>query len=501
MSYHPNGAIAQFTYGNGVLHVMTQNERLLPDRSRDYNGGIAILDDYYDYDANGNVVAITDGVAGNRGSRDMTYDDLDRLKSTTSAGWFGGTISYTYDVLDNIQSVTRPDSNQTYRYCYNTSWQLEFLRIGATTACNTGPAAYALTYDPQGNLYQKNAQRYVFTQDNRLRNVTGLEYYRYDGYGRRTLSWSPTLGSLTYVYGQDGTLRYMQDARRGKSEQYVYLGGSLVAIREVAGSTTTIKYQHTDALGSPAAVTDAARGVVERSEREPYGKLLNRPMHDGPGFTGHAEDSVTGLTYMQQRYYDPQLGVFYSVDPISAESNPISFFHRYKYANNNPFKFTDPDGRCYTSTGECMTPQEFDAAWRNEGRKVMTIVAAPAVIGATGGLAAETGAVGSIGSAVRSNVTKNVLCAALSLGDCRGKSIDPVNPRQEHQWAEDVARIREALIRMIERLRKESPVEPAPPRPPTEPTPTPPPTQTPKPQEPPPMPRPKPEVRPTTSQG
>lgn len=198
--------------------------------------------------------------------------------------------------------------------------------------------------------------------DHRLRNMAGKEYYRYDGYGRRTLSYSPTLGNLFYMYGQDGTLRYMSDARRTKNEHYVYLGSSLVAIREVAGSTTTVKYQHTDALGSPAAVTNSVRVVIETSEREPFGKLLNRPMHDGPGYTGHAEDAETGLTYMQQRYYDASAGTFLSVDPVSAYETPGQNFNRFWYANNNPYTNKDPDGRlCIGQTsGYCDRSERYD---------------------------------------------------------------------------------------------------------------------------------------------
>ena len=99
-------------------------------------------------------------------------------------------------------------------------------------------------------------------------------------------------------------------------------------------------------LGSPALTTDASRNVIERSEREPFGQLRNRPTHDGPGFTGHAEDAQTGLTYMQQRYYDPAIGAFLSVDPVTAQgSGDTRFFNRYAYAFDNPYKFTDPDGR------------------------------------------------------------------------------------------------------------------------------------------------------------
>ena len=60
----------------------------------------------------------------------------------------------------------------------------------------------------------------------------------------------------------------------------------------------------TDALGTPVAVSDEAWNVVERSEYEPYGKVLNRPLQDAPGYTGHVEDKSTGLTYAQQRYLE-----------------------------------------------------------------------------------------------------------------------------------------------------------------------------------------------------
>jgi RHS repeat-associated protein len=47
--------------------------------------------------------------------------------------------------------------------------------------------------------------------------------------------------------------------------------------------------------------------------------------------------------YMQARYYDPVIGRFYSNDPLGFRD--IHSFNRYAYANNNPYKYTDPDGR------------------------------------------------------------------------------------------------------------------------------------------------------------
>lgn len=113
----------------------------------------------------------------------------------------------------------------------------------------------------------------------------------------------------------------------------------------------TVKYIHTDAVGSIVAVTNANGQVIERRAYEPYGAQLLADMQDGPGYTGHVQDAATGLVYMQQRYYDPQIGRFLSVDPVTAYENPNHHLNRYRYANDNPYRFIDPDGRCPKVTG------------------------------------------------------------------------------------------------------------------------------------------------------
>jgi len=51
---------------------------------------------------------------------------------------------------------------------------------------------------------------------------------------------------------------------------------------------------------------------------------------------------------MQARYYDPVIGRFYSNDPLGFRD--IHSFNRYAYANNNPYRYTDPSGECVTPT-------------------------------------------------------------------------------------------------------------------------------------------------------
>jgi RHS repeat-associated protein len=125
-----------------------------------------------------------------------------------------------------------------------------------------------------------------------------------------------------------------------------------------AVAQTTVEYYHTDALGSVVAISDAAGQVVERNEFEPFGEDL-AGTKDGPGFTGHVRDATTGLSYMQQRYYDPSIGRFISVDPVSANSEDGTNFNRYKYAANNPYSFIDPDGRREKVTGSHIGGQGF----------------------------------------------------------------------------------------------------------------------------------------------
>ncbi|NTB05767.1 RHS repeat-associated core domain-containing protein, partial [Agrobacterium tumefaciens] len=119
------------------------------------------------------------------------------------------------------------------------------------------------------------------------------------------------------------------------------LASKPVTVTEDLSRTTFI---HTDGLGSPVARTDGAGNLVSRTRYEPYGYVASGATPT-IGFTGHVNDADTGLTYMQQRYYDPVAGRFLSIDPVVTDANTGGSFNRYAYAANNPFKYVDPDGR------------------------------------------------------------------------------------------------------------------------------------------------------------
>ncbi|XWO47322.1 wall-associated protein [[Pseudomonas] boreopolis] len=220
VSYHPNGAMARFVYGNGVVHTLAQNARGLPDRSIDQASSGPVLDDGYDYDASGNVMAISDGVAGGAGNRDMTYDGLDRLKTVNSPG-FGG-ANYTYDALDNLRSAKVGARNRSHVFDANN-------RLTNVVDAGSGATVIGLGYDVQGNLRNRNGVVYDFDYGNRLRQVTGVETYQYDAQGRRVVSALPGGGSIYSFYDNGGVLRSQRNERTGKDVDYIHLNGSLVA--------------------------------------------------------------------------------------------------------------------------------------------------------------------------------------------------------------------------------------------------------------------------------
>ncbi|MGH8027125.1 MAG: RHS repeat-associated core domain-containing protein, partial [Pseudoxanthomonas sp.] len=300
------------------------------------------------YDANANVTQIVDYPTG-RQTRAMHYDAVGRLVDVTSPMF--GVATYDYNTVDNLMSltVTGGDQSRTYGYVYDAE-----NRLGNLTNGIGGPTIQGFGYDEQGNLKNKSGAIYQFDFGNRLRSAPQEVGYVYDGHGRRVSVASGFMNPRFRhsFYSQNGRLLYGENSGSSSRTETIYLGESVVAVRSLItnipnGQPTTTFY-HTDALGTPIAYSGISGSVTRTAEYEAYGQLINSLPFDGIGFAGHVQDPATGLTYMQQRYYDPGVGRFLSVDPVTADPATGINFNRYAYANSNPYKFFDPDGRAAT---------------------------------------------------------------------------------------------------------------------------------------------------------
>lgn len=342
--YHPNGAIASFRYGNGLTRTLSQNKRGNPDKVRESG----VIDDSYSYDRNGNVIATTDGAVAGLATRYLSYDALNRLTKATAPNSWGDAI-YTYDALDNLTSLeitSGPTARKTFHSFDPATNRLMSIR--------NGPPGYNFTYayDSQGNIIRRGGQSYQFDQGNRITSVVGKATYTYDGLGHRVSTVGADGVNRVQVYSQDGQLLYSSQTS-SIGTKYIYLRNHIIA--EVSNSGTI--YDHTDGLGSPVAQTNAGGQVISRTRYEPYGHVTAGGART-IGFTGHVNDSETALIYMQQRYYDPLAGRMLSIDPVTTDANTGNNFNRYVYANNNPYRYIDPDGRfsaqdCADMVGNC----------------------------------------------------------------------------------------------------------------------------------------------------
>ncbi|MBT9457267.1 MAG: RHS repeat-associated core domain-containing protein [Burkholderiaceae bacterium] len=332
VSHHPNGVVAGYTLGNGIVHSLSQNARGLPLQNRD----AGVMQDLYTYDSNGNVTAIADQQE-NLFNRALGYDDLDRLTSA-SAPSVWGTASYGYDPVDNLRTAVVGSRNSTLNYDTATNRLSSVVTNGSSTAYG---------YDALGNLRSKGLQTLGFDIANRLTSASVGGSYVYDGLGRRIKVVSTDGSTRIQVYSRAGQLVWATSSggpRPASTTAYTYLGGKQIA--ETSNGVT--QYVHTDALGSPVAHTGSNGALLNRTRFEPFGYTA-QGTKPGPatsviGFTGHVNDPETDLVYMQQRYYDPIAGRFLSIDPVVTDANTGSSFNRYEYGNSNPYGFIDPTG-------------------------------------------------------------------------------------------------------------------------------------------------------------
>jgi uncharacterized protein RhaS with RHS repeats len=121
---------------------------------------------------------------------------------------------------------------------------------------------------------------------------------------------------------------------------------------------------------------------------------------------------------MQQRYYDPFAGRMLSIDPVTTDANTGGSFNRYAYANNNPYKYVDPDGRQERAAEAFGDRYRYDMASGNSdvykpfetpviavtvGMVVGPPIAAAIIAGAPAEAAVAAGAAGKATSIVAKN--------------------------------------------------------------------------------------------------
>ncbi|MEN8128818.1 MAG: RHS repeat-associated core domain-containing protein [Pseudomonadota bacterium] len=163
-------------------------------------------------------------------------------------------------------------------------------------------------------------------------NHSRIDYRYDDGHsrleGRLRLKRHKTTATLRLQQGQPYRAHYR--AMTGQLQTPV-------------SATPGLYYLHTDHLDTPQVITDEDQQIVWRGDQKPFGEVtvtvdtIENPLR----FPGQYYDQETGLHYNYFRDYAPNTGRYIESDPIGL----VGGLNTYAYANQNPLRYFDPDGR------------------------------------------------------------------------------------------------------------------------------------------------------------
>ncbi|GAB3254597.1 RHS repeat domain-containing protein [Chitinimonas naiadis] len=157
-------------------------------------------------------------------------------------------------------------------------------------------------------------------------------------YGNRDL---PTL----YHYDAAGHLVAETDNEGHTRKEYIYLADTPVAVID---ADLSVRYIHSDHLGTPRLLTNASQKAVWAWQGEPFGADQANEDPESTGtkysfklrFPGQYYDVETGNHYNLNRDYDPKVGRYVQSDPIGLAGG----VNTYGYVGGNPLSYIDSQG-------------------------------------------------------------------------------------------------------------------------------------------------------------
>jgi RHS repeat-associated protein len=401
-------------------------------RQSGINGGVAVQDLDWDWDAAGNLMRRRDLAQGL--AEDFRYDSLDRLVDSRRNGTVN--LELAYDAIGNILRKSDVCTGSTPCYTYHSKRRHAVVSAGGRQ----------FSYDANGNMTTRGGAAIAWTNDGLPRSIThsngNSSQFSYGPAGNRWKQVAKS-GSVTETTHYAGGW-FGKSAKGSVTTWRHYLpapGGIAVQTRSSDGTATAMRYLTLDHLGSTDRITDAAGNVVVAESFGAFGarrksnwsgiptagELAQMAAVTRDGFTGHEHLDNVELIHMNGRVYDPLLGRFISADPFVPRPHDGQGLNRYGYVLNNPLAFTDPSGfdpvPCLaTQSGNCVQITVIAATWAQYMR-------------ATGGAhasevasALERDPCGQNGSALACSMASGRLVSPSSIVLTVGRNADPSLP-------------------------------------------------------------------------
>jgi RHS repeat-associated protein len=275
-----------------------------------------------------------------------TYDTLNQLltaenivKDQTQTQWSIGLNGspLTYDNNGNILTYQDGDTFKDYRY-----------ELGKDEVKNTtGTTEQDYTYNLNGNLSASSPKEISNITYNQ---ATGKEdaiikeldtiIFEYNSSNQRILKTSTALEKI-YLHGLSTTPLIEETSQNNLSqESVIYLYGLRGLIGFIKNSELHLILS--DRVGSNRVLLDSEGTAIGAYTYLPFGNFMDDPKElkdlTAYFFTGQEFDQDINLYNFKARFYDPDLGRFYSTDAAGQFASP------YIYGANNPIMFIDPSG-------------------------------------------------------------------------------------------------------------------------------------------------------------
>lgn len=300
-----------------------------------------------------------------------------RLATTWELG--RGVTQFDHDADGRI-SGRFPQSGDDEQFAYDAAWNVFETGPGAAQRSYAAGGRVQrhgrneLIHDANGRLVQKNTTLddgtiesfgYEWNKRNDLVSVTAPDgtrtEYTYDAFrrrvGKRTVPPEGATGGSSTVFVWDGETLLHEICRRAdergdpvvEQRTYAFIDNRIdpvaqqVELRDASGvHASHWQYYVTGQVMQPEVLVSGGGEILGRFELSAYGKLLDA---EGPATTpfrlpGQYADAESGLHYNRHRYYDPDLGLYISPDPIGLEGS----FRPYGYAADCPTEAIDPEG-------------------------------------------------------------------------------------------------------------------------------------------------------------
>ncbi|MDF2804621.1 MAG: hypothetical protein K0S61_4526, partial [Anaerocolumna sp.] len=335
---------------------------------------------FNEYDGNNNILAlerIKSGVSHlfnyeyEEGSNFLTKENLED----------GNEIAYAYDLKGNRTSKTtiKGGQSQTTAYFYRDDNTLSSVEQNGEIK--------SYQYDVQGNMILDEKNTYVYDALDQLiainetRTAIPVANYIYNSNGERIQK--TVNGKQTNYFYQGDFLLYETDSDNNITREYIWSESGYPIAFKYQGN---MYYYHTNYRGDVLAITDQSGTIVAEYSYDAWGNILSQsgdlaninPLR----YAGCYYDAETKFYYLMNRYYNPEHGVFISLDPDAGDLlDPITQ-NGYIYADNNPIVLKDMTGTAVdiildiASIGVSSYELLKNPSWKNAGTVALDLGAA-----------------------------------------------------------------------------------------------------------------------------